>query len=217
MFDIILYDLDGTLTDPKEGITKSVQYALRYFGIEEEDLSKLEPFIGPPLKEQLMEYCGFEEEKGEEAVWKYRERFSVDGWKENKIYPGVADMLRRLSQEGKILAVASSKPTLFVDKILDYFEITKYFTEVVGSEMDGSRTRKSDVIGEVFSRLRIDEENKDRVVMIGDRKHDVIGAKEAGVASIGVTYGYGGYDELAGAHPDWIVNSVDELTELLLK
>ena len=141
----------------------------------------------------------------------------MNGWKENKIYPGVADMLRKLSQEGKVLAVASSKPTLFVEKILDYFEITGYFTEIVGSEMDGSRTRKSEVIGEVFCRLQIDEKNKDRVVMIGDRKHDVIGAVEAGVASIGVTYGYGGYEELAGAHADWIVNSVEELTQLLLK
>lgn len=139
-----LFDLDGTLTDPKVGITTCVQYALHSFGIEEPDLDKLEPFIGPPLKESFMDFYGMDEERAQEAVEKYRERFSDKGLYENEIYPGMAQMLQLLSEKGFRLAVASSKPTVYVEKILEHFGIRQYFKVVVGSELDGSRTDKEE-------------------------------------------------------------------------
>ena len=153
MFQYILFDLDGTLTDPKVGITKSVQYALQALGIEEPDLDKLEPFIGPPLKDSFMEFYGFNHEQTEIAVEKYRERFVVTGIFENEIYAGIAQMLANLHCAGKKLAIASSKPTVLVERILEHFAIQAYFDVVVGSEMDGTRSRKEEVVEEALRRL----------------------------------------------------------------
>lgn len=139
MFEYILFDLDGTLTDPKLGITSSVQYALRALGIEEPSLDKLEVFIGPPLTDSFREFYGLDEEQMTTAVDKYRERFATQGIFENEIYPGIPQMLADLKAKGKKLAIASSKPTLFVEQILEHFEIGKYFDHVVGSNMDGTR------------------------------------------------------------------------------
>lgn len=152
-FQYLLFDLDGTLTDPKEGITTSVQYALHSFGIEEPDLDKLTPFIGPPLKDSFMEMYGFSEVQAEEAVEKYREWFRPTGIFQNAIYPGIREMLEKLKGQGKVLAVASSKPQVFVEQILHHFEIYDYFSVIVGSELDGRRGTKEEVVEEALRQL----------------------------------------------------------------
>ena len=222
MNDYVLFDLDGTLTDPKVGITTCVQYALASFGIEEPDLDKLTPFIGPPLKESFMEFYDFDEEKAEAAIEKYRERFKDTGIFENEIYPGIPELIRKLKGNHKKLAVASSKPTVFVERILEHFEIKKYFDVIVGSELDGTRSDKAEVVREALHRLYGESEEdiqqkKKNTVMVGDRKYDVAGAKAEGIISIAVTYGYGPLDELRIAKPDYIISSVEELEKHLLK
>lgn len=218
MKEYLLFDLDGTLTDPKLGITTCVQYALHSFGIEEPDLDKLEPFIGPPLKDSFMQFYGFDEEQAEAAVDKYRERFQDIGLFENEIYAGIKEMLRTLKKKGMHLAVASSKPTVFVEKILEHFKIRKYFEVVVGSELDGRRVNKDEVVqvalSQLFSGSLIE---RDKVYMIGDRKFDVEGAKAQRVESIGVSYGYGSIEELKEAKADYIVRTVGELENLLYR
>lgn len=214
----ILFDLDGTLTDPKEGITTCVQYALKDFGIVEEDLDKLEPFIGPPLKDSFMQYYDMTEEQAERAVEKYRERFQDTGIFENELYAGIHDLLRTLKAGGLHLAVASSKPTVFVERILKHFKIDKYFEVVVGSELNGERVEKPQVIQEVLHRFFPGVQPRyDEVFMVGDRKFDVAGAKTFRIETVGVTYGYGSMEELKEARADYIVNSVAELKKLLMR
>lgn len=215
MKEIILFDLDGTLTDPKEGITRCVQYGMEAAGYYEPDLDRLTPFIGPPLKDMFIETCGFTEEKAELAVEKYRERFREKGMYENKIYEGMADMLKTLKEAGKRLGVATSKPEDFAVPILKYFHIDQYFEHIVGSELSGERVRKGDVIKEALRRFEA-EGKRETVLMVGDRKHDVAGAKEAGIPCVGVLYGYGGYEELSGAGAGQMAATVEELGRLLL-
>ena len=219
MFQYVLFDLDGTLTDPKLGITTCVQYALKSFGIEEENLDKLEPFIGPPLIESFKQFYGFSQEQAIQAQEKYRERFSVTGWSENEVYPGIDKMLKTLSERGMKLAVASSKPEVFVEKILAHFGIREYFTAVVGSELDGRRINKDEVVLEALRRLgvAVSEEKTSSCAMVGDRKFDVEGAKAMNVVSIAVSFGYAQGDELEQAQPDYIVSTVDELQKILLQ
>lgn len=225
-FHYLLFDLDGTLTDPKIGITGCVQYALRKLGIEEPDMDKLKPFIGPPLADSFQEFYGFDEKKAAEAIVYYRERFSTVGLFENEIYPGIQEMLAHLKQAGKTLAIASSKPTVFVKKILQHFEIEQYFDVIVGSELDGTRARKEEVIEEVLRQLhqisggvrygkQSDKLDNDRIVMIGDRKFDIQGAKLFNLVNVGVTFGYALPGELEEAGADYIVDTVAELEELL--
>ena len=214
----ILFDLDGTLTDPKVGICTCAQYALKAFDIEEPDLDKLEPFIGPPLKDSFMQYYGLSEEQALVAIEKYRERFSVTGKYENKIYEGIPALLSNLKDYGYHLAVASYKPECFVKDILNHFNIAKYFEVIVGSELDGERVEKSEVIHEALNQLfHYGKIRKEQVVMIGDRKFDIEGAKEMGVTSIAVTYGYGSREELTAAEPDYIVESVAEVHSLFME
>ena len=236
MFEYILFDLDGTLTDPKVGITTCVQYALKHFGIEEPDNDKLTPFIGPPLTDSYKEFYGFTDEQAHIGLEKYRERFSTIGWMENEIYPGMEEMLKMLYDKGIKLAVASSKPKVFVEKILDYFHIREYFTVVSGAELDGSRNNKQAVMKEAFVRLgiisgvkaeEITDENyamtKEELeqigsvtcAMVGDRKFDVNGARAWGVTSVAVSYGYAPEGELEACEPDYLVDSVEELGKVL--
>ena len=149
----LLFDLDGTLTDPKVGICTCVQYALADLGIEEPDLDKLEPFIGPPLKDSFMKFYNLTQEQADRAIAKYRERFQDTGIFENKIYPGVSQMLQTLISKGMFLAVASSKPTVFVERILEHFNIRRFFKVIVGSELDGTRVNKDEVVEEALKRL----------------------------------------------------------------
>ncbi len=214
----LLFDLDGTLTDPKIGICTCVQYALSSFGIEEPDLDKLEPFIGPPLKDSFMKYYNFDDARAEAAIEKYRERFRDIGIFENKLYGGIPEMLNALNSQGMYMAVASSKPTEFVRRILEHFNIAKYFKVVVGSEMDGTRVNKEEVIQEALKQLFGNwPVEKTKVYMIGDRSFDVEGARKVGVECVGVTYGYGSMEELREAKCDYIVRSVEELQKFLLR
>lgn len=227
MYRYILFDLDGTLTDPKLGITSCVQYALDKMGIEEPDQDKLEPFIGPPLLDSFREYYGFDEEKGKRAIACYRERFSTIGIFENEIYPGIPQMLEKLQKAGAHLAVASSKPTVFVMRILEHFGILSCFEVVVGSELDGSRSKKDEVVRDALAQLlhgkKIGEQKRDNMVngqdvaMVGDRKFDVEGAKAHQIVSVGVSYGYAAEGELEQAGADVIVKTVEELSEKLFR
>lgn len=212
MYKAILFDLDGTLTESGEGITKSVQYALEKLGKPEENLEALKVFVGPPLMEQFMKYADLDEETARRAVEIYRERYSTIGIFENRPYPGVAHMLEELKKKGYLLAVASSKPEYFVKKILVHFDLEKYFDEAVGSEMSGSRTNKTEVIEETLRRLHL-ENHREQVLMVGDKEHDVLGARKAGLECLAVSYGYGTMEELTEARPLQIVASVDEVLD----
>lgn len=211
--DFLLFDLDGTITDPKEGITKSVQYSLRAFGINVENAEDLIPFIGPPLRDSYRKYYGFDEKEAEKAVEKYRKYFSEQGIFENNLYTGMDLLLKKQCEDGKKLIVTTSKPTVFAERILKHFQIAQYFTFVSGSELDGRRSKKAEVIRYALENLNIAA--VDKAVMIGDREHDIIGAHEVGMDGIGVLYGYGDLRELTDAGAAYIVNSVGELLELL--
>ena len=218
MYQYILFDLDGTLTDPKIGITTCVQYALHKMGIEELDPDRLEPFIGPPLIDSFREFYGMNEEEAVRAVEYYRERFSTVGLFENEVYSGIPELLARLKKDGRKLAIASSKPTVYVKKILEYFSIYEYFDIIVGSELDGTRCRKEEVVEEALEQLSADDKFRKRdAVMIGDRKFDIEGAKAHQIPSIGVNYGYAADNELVEAGADCVVGNVKELSEVLLK
>lgn len=216
MYKYILFDLDGTLTNPKEGITKSVRYALKHYGIDEPDLDNLVKFIGPPLQDSFQEYYGFSPETAMEAVFKMRERYRTKGKFENEIFEGIPGLLKALKEQGKILAVATSKPERFAVEILEHFRILEYFDVVAGANMDGSRTRKCEVIEEALSRLNINKEEYPEVLMIGDRLHDVEGAAYFGIDCGGVYYGFAEPGELENAGAVFTVNTVEELQNKLL-
>ena len=211
--EYIFMDLDGTISDPKEGITKAVAHALSYYGIRVENLDTLEKFIGPPLMDSFQDFYGFSEERSREAVEKYREYFGRQGLFENVLYDGMRELLSEAVSLGKKLVIATSKPEVYTEKILKYFDIEKYFLFAAGSTLDGSRSKKGDVIRYALDSLKI---RADQAVMVGDRKHDVIGAKENGLYSIGVLYGYGDRKELETAGADCIVTDVEELKEKLI-
>lgn len=213
-YKTILFDLDGTLTDPKEGITKSVKYALDAFGVDDVRLDDLIKFIGPPLTDAFTEFYGFSEEEAKQLLAKYRERFAVKGIFENRLYDGIKSLLRDVKKQGKIIALATSKPTVYAEQILEHYDIMEYFDVIVGSYLDGRRTKKSDVIQGVIDTL--DDKETAKMLMVGDRKHDVEGAANHGIDSAGVVFGYGGREELKEAGATYIVNTVDELRRLIL-
>lgn len=205
----VLFDLDGTVTDPEKGITLCVAHALKHFGIETPELSALRKFIGPPLLDSFMEFYGFSREKAAEAVEKYRERFSVTGIFENEPYPGIERLLGGLKEAGCTLAIASSKPEVYTKRIIEHFELAPYFARVCGSELDGRRTDKAEVIAYALDSLGSPAAEK--VLMVGDRRHDVIGAKKNGIVSIGVLYGFGDESELREAGADHIAPTVHDV------
>ena len=213
MYDTVLFDLDGTLTDPGEGITNSVAYALSKYGIEVTDRSELYKFIGPPLRDSFMKYYGFPEDKALQAIEYYREYFRDTGIFENKVYEGVEDMLRQLHTMGKRLVLATSKPEEFALRILEHFGLRKYFTAVAGATMDSSRSKKGDVIAHAISLC--ESFDKCTAVMVGDREHDVIGAKENSLRCIGVLYGYGSEAELKNSGADYIAETPSDIIDLI--
>lgn len=221
MFQYCLFDLDGTLTDPREGITKCVQYALRHFGIEEPDLTKLEYLIGPPLKDSFVQYYGFSQEQSREAIRKYRERFAPVGVLENKVFPGIPELLSHLKEKKMKLAVASSKPTVFIYQILQHFDIEKYFDVIVGSELDGTRDAKEEVVEEALRQLGVlDMEARERhrlCAMVGDRKFDIQGAKAHGLTGVGVRFGFALPGELEEEGAEYIAKTVEELQDFLCR
>ena len=208
----ILFDLDGTLTDPQEGIINSIQFALNRYGIKREN-HELIHFIGPPLHKSFQEIF-ITEEKAFEAVAVYREYYSVKGKFENLLYNGISELLETLTKNNKTLFVATSKPTIFAEEILHYFNIHHHFKMIIGSNLDGTRTEKKDIIQEIVDQNS--NINLDDLVMIGDRKFDIVGAKHFGIDTISVTYGYGSLEELQLEEPTYIVNEVIALKSLLL-
>ena len=211
MIKYILFDLDGTLTNPKEGITKCVQYALKYFGIERE-CDELISFIGPPLKEQFMQYASLTAEEAVKAVEIYRERFAPIGIFENEIYDGILSMLESLKNQGKTLAIATSKPTVFAEKISHKYGIEPYLALLEGSELDGRNTDKALVIKNAMEKLGATKEN---TIMVGDREHDVIGARKNGIDCIGVSYGYAKDGEIEESGALKIAHTPNELLKIL--
>lgn len=215
MKDIVLFDLDGTLTDPKEGITNCVKYALNSVGIAETDMSKLMSFIGPPLVDSFMELYGFEKEKALALVEKYRERFADKGIFENRLYDGIGEMLKILKANKKIIALATSKPIVFAKRIVEHYGIAEYFDILSGAELDGTHNYKHEVIEDVLARLK--NPDRSRVVMVGDRRQDIDGARKCGITSVGVRFGYAVENELESAGADYIADDVKTLCGLLLK
>ena len=208
-----LFDLDGTLTDPGEGITRSVQYALAKFGIVVEDRSELYCFIGPPLHESFEKYYGFSREDAFLAVDAYREYFAVKGIFENKVYEGIGECLAALKASGVGVSLATSKPEIYAKQILEHFGLIGYFDAVAGSEMDGSRTKKAEVITRALELLG-NPDLRD-CVMIGDREHDIIGGKTHGMDTIGVTFGYGSEDELQNAGATHVAHTPAEIVQFI--
>ena len=213
-YKVILFDLDGTISDPKIGITKSVQYALQKMNIYEPNIDKLDCFIGPPLQVSFAEYYDLDERKTKEAIDFYRERFKEKGMFENKLYEEIPLLLKSLYKQGITLVVATSKPTLFAEQILQYFNIRQFFNLVVGSNLDGTRTSKTEIIQYIINKYN--NYKLDEFIMIGDRKHHIIGALNTGIDSIGVTYGYGSLEELKECKPTYIVNNIHQLKDNLM-
>lgn len=211
----LLFDLDGTLTNPKEGITKSLQYALHHVGIEVEDLDSLEKHIGPPLIDGLRDIQGLKEEEIKEATRWYREYFKEKGIFLNVKYEGIDDFLDTLVKAGRTLILATSKPEEFAREILVHFNLDHYFTDICGAAMDDTRRKKGDIIAYALKKNGIND--KEQVVMIGDRLHDIKGARENGISSIGVLYGFGSKEELTEAGAGSLAKDLEELKDILLK
>ncbi|MDR0839328.1 MAG: HAD family hydrolase [Oscillospiraceae bacterium] len=209
----LLFDLDGTISDPAAGITKSFAYALGAFGIHVADLSELRRVIGPPLRDSFRNLYGFDDEATEIAVAKYREYFAETGIFENDLYEGVEPLLRDLRDAGKTLIIATSKPTIYTSRILEHFAIAEFFTFVSGAELDGRRSVKSEIIR--YALENVAGATAENSVMIGDRRHDIDGARAVGMASVGVLYGYGDERELRDAGAAYTAANVRELGELL--
>ncbi len=209
----VLFDLDGTLTDSQEGILNSIEYMLGFYGIKVEDRSELRPWLGPPLKEMLMKCYDFPESRALEGVEKYREYFNEKGLFENQVYPGIVPLLKRLTQKGHRLYLATSKPEIASRRIMEHFDLGKYFTFIGGASQDDSRVRKGDVIRYVLETCGIS--NLSETVMVGDREHDVIGAKENGLETIGVLFGYGSREELVSAGAEYIARSTEDIETFL--
>ncbi len=208
----ILFDLDGTITNSGEGIVNSVIYALNKLGIAETDIKKLEKFIGPPLKDSFKEYYGMDSERQVMAVQYYREYYHVKGIYENRVYDGVKELLQKLIEDGKIVILATSKPQIYAEQIIKYFDLDKLFFYIKGSNIDGSKTDKKEIIGEIISELNLKREES---LMIGDRKFDIKGAKENEIDSIGVLYGYGNREELENEKADYIVYDTEEIYKII--
>ncbi|MEH6936870.1 HAD family hydrolase [Bacillus sp. JJ664] len=212
-YETILFDLDGTLTDPKEGIIKSIEYALRKMGLIEMEESELLPFIGPPIQQSFSEVCGMNKNEVARAVHFYREYFTENGMIENKVYSGIPQLLNELKEAGKKLFVATSKPTVFAKEILKFFQLDHYFIEIVGSNLDGTRINKKEIIEWICQKYL--QFSDGEVVMVGDRSHDIIGANLNGIESIGVMYGYGTKEELEQVNASYVVGTVEELRTIL--
>ena len=208
----ILFDLDGTLTDPFLGITRSVAYSLKSFGIEVDDLETLKPFIGPPLDVSFREYYHMDEAQSWKAVEKYREYFSKKGLFENKVYEGMEDFLQSLLNMDMKLYVCTSKPEVFAKEILDHFSLTPYFTGIYGATLDGSLKNKGDVIAHCIKQEQL---NIQDCMMVGDRQHDIVGAHQNQIPCIGVLYGYGSLEKFQEYHCDYIAKDLIELKKII--
>ena len=214
---VVLFDLDGTLTDPGLGITNSVMHALNHYGIHVADRSELYKFIGPPLSQSFERYYGFGTEDAHHAVEVYREYFAVKGLFENLVYPGIEELLKELKAQGKVISLATSKPEVYAKQILEHFKLDMYFDFISGSLLSGERVDKGEVITWALYSLRemgVDC-TSEKVVMIGDREHDIIGAHKNQIPAIGVLFGYGSREEFEAAGADAVAETVAELHGML--
>lgn len=209
MIKAVLFDLDGTMINSEEGITKCVQYALRAKGIDEPDLKKLLCFIGPPLDPVFREKYGMSEKDAWESVQKYRERFDEKGIFECCLYDGVREVIASLKEKGYVLALASSKPETACRRILEHFSLTSYFDEIVGSTLDGSISSKEEVLEELFRRMQ--GISKDEMCLVGDTRFDAIGAKQVGIRCVGVSYGFGTAEEMLTAGAEVVCADIWEV------
>lgn len=208
----ILFDLDGTLTNPGEGITRSVQHALVALGVEPPPLKELEAFIGPPLGESFREIAGFSQQQADLAVFHFRQYFREKGIFQNEMFPGMPALLDSLKQKGKTLYVATSKPEVFARQVLDYFDLTRFFDDIVGSPLDNEGSPKPEIVKTVMRKNRLAPKT---AVMVGDRRHDVVGGKQNGLVTVGVLYGFGSREEFEAAGADYIARDLDQLLEIL--
>ena len=213
MYQYILFDLDGTLTDPGLGITNSVMYALKKFGLDIPDRAALYKFIGPSLQESFEKYYGFSNEKSELAIQYYREYFKVSGLYENKVYDGIEELLKNLKAQNKSVILATSKPEVFAVEILKHFQLDKYFDFIAGATMDETRVKKADVISYALDSCK--RSDLSAAMMIGDREHDILGAKQIGLDSMGVLFGYGSREELEAAGATYIASNVADILKYI--
>lgn len=213
-YQTIIFDLDGTLTDSQTGIINSLTYAFKQMGLPLPAQSQLKKFIGPPLSQSFQDFCGLNDIETQKIISYYRQYFADKGWKENQLLPGARELLAKLKQAGKTLLVASSKPEVFVKQILDHFEIDSYFTVIAGASLDDSRSQKSAVIAHALKTAKIEELKG--CVMVGDRKHDVEGAKVQGLPTIGLLLGFGSRQELEESGAIAIAENFQDLEEILL-
>ena len=214
MYEYIFFDLDGTLTDPGEGITNSVSYALKRFGIEPPERKALYPFIGPPLKDSFAKYYGMSEDDCTLAVKYYREYYADKGIFENSLYEGIHGLLSELQERGKHIILATSKPDVFAEKILVHFGLIEFFDFVAGASMNETRTKKDEVIAHALEKCDLAHKTK-QILMVGDRKHDIIGAAVHGIDGLGVTFGYGSQDELTKAGAKYIAHTPQEILKFI--
>ncbi|MEZ2774776.1 HAD-IA family hydrolase [Acinetobacter pseudolwoffii] len=214
MIKNILIDLDGTLTDPKVGITTSARYGLEKVGHPISDEINIDWIIGPPLKASLAKLLSVETDHilAEQALMAYRERFAVKGLYENHVFEGVAETLAELKRRGYCLFVATAKPTVYAKQILEHFDLAQYFTEIYGSELNGDRANKGELIQYILEQQHLKAEG---CIMVGDREYDILGARRNGIKSIAVTYGYGSADELQRAQPEYKIENFDDLLDYL--
>lgn len=212
--EFILFDLDGTLTDPAIGITSSLMYALEKFGIHVENREELYKFIGPPLVDMMMQEYGFSREEAQKGLEYYREYFSVKGLFENEVYDGIPEMLEKLQKRGYKLILATSKPEKFAKQILDHFRLSQYFYFIGGSDMAETRSTKEAVIE--YDLAALGNPDVAKCIMVGDRKYDVEGSREFGIECVGVLFGYGSKEELEESKAAYIANTVSDLENILL-
>lgn len=212
MIKNILIDLDGTLTDPKVGITTSARYGLEKIGHPISDEINIDWIIGPPLKASLAKILNVEADHvlAEQALMGYRERFAVKGLYENHVFEGVAETLAELKRRGYRLFVATAKPTVYAKQILEYFDLAQYFTDIYGSELNGDRTNKAELIQYILAQQQL---QADQCLMVGDREHDIFGARQNGIDTIAVNYGYGSQEELALAQPKYQIDRFNQLLD----
>lgn len=209
----ILFDLDGTLTDSQDGIMNAIEYSLKTYGITVQDRNSLRPFLGPPLSESMQKYYGFDRIKAVEAVERFREYYNTRGLFENRIYPGVETMLKTVRDAGCRLFVATSKPEQVAQEILEHFGLAEYFDYIGGATPDDSRVKKADVVRYVLDMAKIARPLE--AVMVGDRKHDILGARQNGLESVGVLYGYGDRQELEEAGADYLAEQAADIAKFL--
>ena len=213
MYKTVLFDLDGTLTDSGRGIINSVLFALKKYDIQVEDLSILQNFLGPPLQDSFQKYFHFSDEEIPVVIDTYREYFRSKGMFENEVYKGVPELLEQIKSSGRKLIVATSKPEAFSYTILKHFHLDKYFDFIAGATMDGIRGSKPDIIRYALDTLGITDLSS--VEMVGDRMYDIYGAKEIGIDSVGVLYGYGSEEELRNAGATYIAKCPEDIAYII--